>query len=368
MRPADGPGGEEESVRRPGDGGEAPVLLSDYDYPLPSERIAQEPVTPRDSSMLMVLDRSRARLEHRRFRELPEILAPGDLLVLNDTRVLRARLEGRKPTGGRLEFLFLRQNRDPRTWDALCDGTRELRAGMVLDFGEGFQGEVRGRSGDAVVLAFPAETDVPEMLERRGVMPLPPYIRREPDDPRRHADYERYQTVYSRHAGAVAAPTAGLHFTSGLLRSLRERGIGTSFVTLHVGPGTFLPVRVEDARRHRIHSEEFRLPGETVRAVEEARRRGGRVVAVGTTAARVLEQVAAGGDLRKAEGECDLYILPGHRFRCVDALVTNFHLPRSTLLLFVSAFAGRDAILGAYREAVRGGYRFYSYGDAMLIL
>jgi S-adenosylmethionine:tRNA ribosyltransferase-isomerase len=199
-------------------------------------------------------------------------------------------------------------------------------------------------------------------------VPLPPYIRRDPADPRRSSDRERYQTVYSRNAGAVAAPTAGLHFTPGLLGSLREKRIGIAFVTLHVGPGTFLPVRVEDARRHRIHSEAFRFPGETARAVEEVRRRGGRVVAVGTTAARVLEQVAGAGPLRESAGECDLYILPGHRFRCVDALVTNFHLPRSTLLLFVAAFAGRETILGAYQEAVRREYRFYSYGDAMLIL
>jgi S-adenosylmethionine:tRNA ribosyltransferase-isomerase len=344
------------------------VILSEYDYPLPPESIAQEPVSPRDSSRLMVLDRRRGSIDHRRFRDLPELLGEGDLLVLNDTRVLRARLEGRKPTGGRVEFLFVRQGREARTWEVLCDGARGLRAGMILDFGEGFEAEVRGRIGEAVVLGFPAGTDVPEMLERRGVTPLPPYIRREPDDPRRRADGERYQTVYARRAGAVAAPTAGLHFTPGLFRALEERGIGTAFVTLHVGPGTFLPVRVGDARRHRIHSEPFRFPGETARAVEETRRRGNRVVAVGTTAARVLEQVTEGGSLREAEGECGLYVLPGHRFRCVDALVTNFHLPRSTLLLFVAAFAGREAILGAYREAVRREYRFYSYGDAMLIL
>jgi len=316
----------------------------------------------------MVLSRPGGGITHRRFRDLPDSLAPGDLLVLNDTRVLRARLEGRKPTGGQVELLLLREGRNPWTWEALCDGARELRAGLALDFGEGFTAEVRGRTGEALILGFPAGTDVPRMLEQRGAVPLPPYIRRDPADPRRSSDRERYQTVYSRNAGAVAAPTAGLHFTPGLLGSLREKGIGIAFVTLHVGPGTFLPVRVEDARRHRIHSEAFRFPGETARAVEEARRRGTRVVAVGTTAARVLEQVAGAGPLRESAGECDLYILPGHRFRCVDALVTNFHLPRSTLLLFVAAFAGRETILGAYQEAVRREYRFYSYGDAMLIL
>jgi len=368
MRPIVRPGAE-DGAACPAEGqAEPPVLLSDYDYSLPPERIAQEPATPRDSSRLMVLDRSRGSIAHRRFRELPELLGEGDLLVLNDTRVFRARLEGRKPTGGRIEFLFVRQGREPGTWEVLCDGARGLRTGTILDFGEGFAGEVRGRIGEAVLLGFPGGADVPEMLERRGAMPLPPYIRRDPDDPRCRADGERYQTVYARCTGAVAAPTAGLHFTPGLLRALEERGIGSAFVTLHVGPGTFLPVRVGDARRHRIHSEPFRLSGETARAVEETRRRGNRVVAVGTTAARVLEQVAEGGPLGEAEGECGLYVLPGHRFRCVDALITNFHLPRSTLLLFVAAFAGREAILGAYREAVLREYRFYSYGDAMLIL
>ncbi len=353
---------------RPPEERQSRVLLSDYDYTLPPERIAQEPVTPRDSSRLLLLDRRRGSIGHRRFRDLPELLEEGDLLVLNDTRVFPAHLEGRKPTGGRIELLFVREGRDPGTWEALCDGARALREGAILDFGEGFAGEVRGRIGEGVLLGFAAGTDVPGMLAKRGAVPLPPYIRRRPEDPRCPSDRDRYQTVYARCSGAVAAPTAGLHFTPDLLRVLGDRGIGTAFVTLHVGPGTFLPVRTEDARLHRLHSEPYRLPGETARAVEETRRRGKRVVAVGTTAARVLEQAAQEGAPREAEGECSLYILPGHRFACVDTLITNFHLPRSTLLLFVAAFAGREAILGAYREAVRRGYRFYSYGDAMLIL
>jgi S-adenosylmethionine:tRNA ribosyltransferase-isomerase len=316
----------------------------------------------------MVLDRREGGTLHRHFRDLPGLLEEGDLLVLNDTRVFRARLEGRKPTGGRLEFLFLRQGRGARSWEVLCEGARDLRPGMVVDLGGGIRAEVSGRSGEAVVLAFPEGVDVPAMLERRGTMPLPPYIRRERGDPREASDAEQYQTVHARHPGAVAAPTAGLHFTLGLFEALRAKGIGVAFVTLHVGPGTFLPVRVPDARRHRIHSEAFRLSRETAQAVRDAKKRGRRVVAVGTTAARVLEHVAKKGPLEEVEGECDLYVLPGHRFRCVDALVTNFHLPRSTLLLFVAAFAGREAILDAYREAAERNYRFYSYGDAMLIL
>ncbi len=350
-------------------GGEAggEVLLSEYDYPLPPESIAQQPVTPRDASRLMVLRRGGG-IQHRAFRDLPELLGPGDLLVLNDTRVLRARMEGWKPTGGRLEFLFLRPGPSGGTWEALCEGVGELRTGMEVRFGGDAHAAVVGRAGEGVILAFPEGTDVPGILERHGAMPLPPYIRRGAEDPRSREDAERYQTVYARHPGAVAAPTAGLHFTPALFEVLERRGIAVAFVTLHVGPGTFLPVRSSDARRHAMHAEAFRLSAEAAAAVERARERGGRVVAVGTTAARVLEHVAAKGDLGEAAGECDLYVLPGHRFRCVDALVTNFHLPRSTLLLFVAAFAGREAILGAYREAVERGYRFYSYGDAMLIL
>jgi S-adenosylmethionine:tRNA ribosyltransferase-isomerase len=316
----------------------------------------------------MVLDRRRAAFEHRHFHDLPELLDPGDLLVLNDTRVLQARMEGRKPTGGRLEFLFLRPGPEPGRWEALCDRARSLRAGTIVGFEEGCAAEIRGHSGEAVVLVFPPETDVAGMMEREGRTPLPPYIRRPRDDSRRPSDAERYQTVFARHPGAVAAPTAGLHFTPALLGALEERGVRIAFVTLHVGPGTFLPVRVSDARRHRIHSERFRLPGETADQVRETKQRGGRVVAVGTTAARVLEQTTETGPMRESEGECDLYVLPGHRFRCVDALITNFHLPRSTLLLFVCAFAGRELILAAYREAVERDYRFYSYGDAMLLL
>lgn len=344
------------------------ILLEDYDYSLPEDRIAQEPVSPRDASRLMLLDRGSGTTRHLHFTDLPDLLSPGDLIVLNDTQVFRARMTGLKPTGGRLEFLFLKQDPAAGVWEALCNGSRELREGMAIDFGEGVTSRVLGRREETALLVFPPEIDVAAVLDRRGTTPLPPYIRRGPQDPRLGADGESYQTVYARHRGAVAAPTAGLHFTLELLGRLEERGVGLSFLTLHVGPGTFLPVREKDARRHVIHAETFRYPAEACAAVAEARRRGRRVVAVGTTVARVLEHVALSDGTREMEGECDLFVLPGHRFLRVDALLTNFHLPRSTLLLFAAAFAGRDRILAAYREAVARDYRFYSYGDAMLIL
>jgi S-adenosylmethionine:tRNA ribosyltransferase-isomerase len=303
--------------------------------------------------------------EHRIFRDLPEFLESKDLLVLNDTRVFRARLFGRKSTGGRLEFLLVRCL-GGGAWEALCNGTRELRTGDSIQF-PGLTARVVKRNEDSVILEFPSGTDVPELLDRVGEVPLPPYIHRESGTSRRDEDGGRYQTVFARHSGAVAAPTAGLHFTLELMHQLHEKGVRSSFVTLHVGPGTFMPVRTSDAREHRIHSERFVFPRETAEELARTRRQGGRVVAVGTTVARVLEHVALKAGLQETEGECDLYILPGHEFRCVDALITNFHLPRSTLLLLVAAFIGRERILSAYREAVDRHYRFYSYGDAMLL-
>ncbi|PYQ14524.1 MAG: tRNA preQ1(34) S-adenosylmethionine ribosyltransferase-isomerase QueA [Acidobacteria bacterium] len=345
---------------------DVPVPLADFDYRLPEERIAQEPCFPRDASRLFVLDRRSGRRAHRIFRDLPDLLTPADLLVLNDTRVLPARVRGRKLTGGTLEFLFVRPLGD--SWEALCNGARELRDGMEIHFGGEATGKVAGRKDEGVILKFPPGTDVEEMLNLRGEVPLPPYIRRVRGDPRGERDPEQYQTVYARARGAVAAPTAGLHFTAELFRRLEQRGIRWTSLTLHVGPGTFLPVRTPDARHHRLHSERFALPPETARRVAETKRGGGRVVAVGTTVARVLEHVARQGELKASEGECDLYVLPGHVFRCVDSLITNFHLPQSTLLLFTAAFAGREGILDAYREAMERGYRFTSYGDAMLLL
>jgi S-adenosylmethionine:tRNA ribosyltransferase-isomerase len=353
----------EEGTEREGE-----ILLSDYDYDLPLERIAQDPATPRDASRLMVLDRSGEQVGHHAFRDLPALLREGDLLVLNDTKVVPARLVGRKKTGGLVEFLFLPASEPGDTWQALCDGARGLRAGSEIDFQGEATAVVLGRSAETVTLRFSPGSDVAGFLERRGATPLPPYIRRDRDDPRQRSDTERYQTVYARHPGAVAAPTAGLHFTPQLLEVLAKGGIGTARVTLHVGPGTFLPVRVADARRHRILPEPYFLSEDCASAVKETRRRGRRVVAVGTTAVRALEHAAREGELRASHGPCDLTILPGHRFRCVDALITNFHLPRSSLLLLVCAFGGRERILRAYREAVEARYRFTSYGDAMLLL
>ena len=327
--------------------------------------IAQEPASPRDASRLFVLGRQGGRQEHRVFRDLPELLSQEDLLVLNDTRVIHARLHGRKPTGGVAEFLFVRRVRAD-AWKALCQGSRGMKEGTVVEFPAAVC-RVAARNQGSVVLEFPPGFDVHGWLERQGEVPLPPYIRRPPGGSPREQDELRYQTVFARSHGAVAAPTAGLHFTEELLQQLAQRGIRHAFVTLHVGPGTFLPVRSENARDHRIHSEPFVYPPETAQAIERTRRRGGRVIAVGTTVARVLEHAAGHSGTGTAEGECDLYVLPGHEFRCVDALITNFHLPRSTLLLFVAAFAGRERILAAYREAVQRRYRFYSYGDAMLI-
>ncbi len=340
--------------------------LERYDYALPEDAIAQEPATPRDASRLLVLDRAGGASRHLHFTDLPALLNEQDLLVLNDTRVFPARLRGRKPTGGGVEFLLTRPLGKGR-WEALCNATRELRPGAQIEFA-GLAAQIEGRQGEGIVLRFPAEAEVENLLERSGEIPLPPYIRRPAGEGSGGADRERYQTVYARPSGAVAAPTAGLHFTHELLARLEAKGVRHCFVTLHVGPGTFLPVRVNDARQHRVAPERFVLSDAALQAVDATRRGGGRVVAVGTTVGRVLEHAALRGITQGAEGECDLTILPGHRFRLVDGLITNFHLPRSTLLLLVAAFAGRERILATYKDALERGYRFYSYGDAMLIL
>jgi S-adenosylmethionine:tRNA ribosyltransferase-isomerase len=356
----------ETPERAPGEalpGGAVPT--GEYDYPLPSDRIAQEPAPARDSARLLALGREHGAIRHARFTDLPDLLHPGDLLVLNDTRVIRARLTGRKPTGGRVEFLLIAPVPGPGRWEALSDATRELREGLEVSFGETIRARVVGREGDRVLLEFPGALEVLRFLEQHGEVPLPPYIRRE-EGPR-EADAERYQTVYALHPGSVAAPTAGLHFTPDLFGRLERRGIRRVFLTLHVGLGTFLPVREPDARRHRLPPERFRVSAAAAAEIRDVRAGGRRVVAVGTTTTRVLEHLAATGGIREAEGVCDLFVLPGHRFRGVDALVTNFHLPRSTLLMLVCAFAGKDRVLRAYAEAVERGYRFYSYGDAMLI-
>jgi S-adenosylmethionine:tRNA ribosyltransferase-isomerase len=349
------------------------MRIEELDYTLPPELIAQEPAPRREEARLMLLDRVRGEIRESTFAAIGEHLRAGDLLVVNDTRVIPARLEASKPTGGRMELLLVRRDpNDPTgaTWSCLASASRGVRHGTLLRIADGFEAEVleKEEGGRLWVNLRSSETSVDEAIRHYGIPPVPPYIRRESDDARREMDRERYQTVYASADGAIAAPTAGLHFTRELLRSLEQRGISLAPVTLHVGPGTFQPVRTDYVDAHVVEAEWCRLPHETWSAIAACRRRGGRVVAVGTTATRVLEWWAGGeGSSPPVEGMCDLTIRPGHRFRVVDALLTNFHLPRSSLLILVAAFVGTRRILKAYREAVVRRFRFYSYGDAMLI-
>jgi S-adenosylmethionine:tRNA ribosyltransferase-isomerase len=336
------------------------------DYELPPELIAQEPCAERDQSRLLIVRRSSRSLEHRIFRELPDLLNPGDLLVLNDSKVLPARLLGyRVRTGGKWEGLFLNTLPDG-CWELLCQTRGQLREGELIQIEQGpLQLELVGRR-NGHWLARPNQAgSAVELLTQYGVVPLPPYIRKGRAS---DTDRDRYQTVYARMAGSVAAPTAGLHFTSNVFERLEARGIERAFVTLHVGLGTFQPIQVQDFREHRMHSEWCELPAATAEAVHACKARGGRVVAVGTTSVRVLETVAALGPLQAWTGQTELFIYPPYQFRVLDALVTNFHLPRSTLLLLVAAFAGVELTQEAYRTAIQQKYRFYSYGDAMLIV
>jgi S-adenosylmethionine:tRNA ribosyltransferase-isomerase len=344
------------------------VKVSEFDYPLPEELIAQEPVEPRDASRLLVVPRGDGPLEHRRFADLDRLLRPGDLLVFNDTKVIPARLVGTKETGGRCELLLVEPlapaDAGLARWRAMGQASKPLRAGARLAFGE-LRATVEAAEGEGFfTVRFDRSADaLAPALEREGRLPLPPYIRRDATA----ADRERYQTIVARVPGSAAAPTAGLHFTERLLARLEARGVRRTAVTLHVGPGTFLPMRVEDVGQHRMHEERYDVPAGAARAFSETRARGGRIVAVGTTAVRTLESAFAQGELRVGEGRTDIFIAPGYDFRAVDALVTNLHLPRSTLLVLVCAFRGRERVLGAYGEAVRLGYRFFSYGDAMLL-
>jgi S-adenosylmethionine:tRNA ribosyltransferase-isomerase len=352
-----------------------------YEYPLPPELVAQEPLARRDASRLLVLDRATGAVSHRAFSDLPDLLRPGDLLVANRSRVFPARLLGRRRGGGAAELLLVRRDGSD-VWQAMVRPGRRLPPGAVVDVAPGFRVRVedaphRPERGDGHTRGEPAlpglrhvrllsdALDPAAAVELHGHVPLPPYIRRGDEPP----DRERYQTVYARETGSVAAPTAGLHFTRELLERLRAAGIERAEIVLHIGPGTFRPVRVCDVREHRVDPERFSIPEDAALALDRARADGRRVVAVGTTAARALESaVDADGRLRAGKGETDLVIVPGFRFRAVGALVTNFHLPRSSLLLVVSAFAGRERVLAAYAEAVRLRYRFYSYGDAMLLV
>ena len=338
-----------------------------FDYDLPPHLIAQEPLAERDRSRLLVVRRATGELAHHVFRDLPEPLRPGDLLVLNDTRVLHARLVGRRErTGGRWEGLFLRETPEG-LWELLAQTRGYVTEGEAVAVEPGpLRLVLRGRTPDRHWLVEPQPGGpAAELLARHGNVPLPPYIRKGRAG---DADRERYQTVYASAPGSVAAPTAGLHFTPALFERLRAAGVGEARVTLHVGLGTFEPIRTDDPAAHVMHREWCSVPAETVETIRACKDRGGRVVAVGTTACRSLESAARGGELVPWAGETDLFIYPPYRFRVVDALITNFHLPRTTLLLLVGAFAGMDLLKRAYETAVREGYRFYSYGDAMLVL
>ncbi len=340
------------------------MRTADFDFELPPESIAQHAV-PRGESRLLVLDREGPE-RHRTVRDLPVLLRAGDLLVLNDTRVIPARLFGRRAGGGLIELLLVeRPNESNKNeWDALARPGRRARPGTVIEL-EGLTAEVVDKREDGRHRLRFSEPIEPH-LDRLGHIPLPPYIQR----PDAEEDRERYQTVFARQPGAIAAPTAGLHFSEALLREIAAAGIETATVTLHVGIGTFKPVAVEQVAEHRMDSERYEVPEATAEALRQVRARGGRVVAVGTTVVRTLEAAAlasGGGEVRPGQGSTALFITPGFRFQAVDVLLTNFHLPRSTLLMLVSAFAGRERVLAAYAEAVREGYRFYSYGDAMLL-
>ena len=379
----------------PADGDD--LLLSQFDYEMPADLIAQEPARPRDASRLMVLDRESGAIAHRRFHELPELLGPRDLLVLNDTRVIPAAFTARRATGARIEGIFLRVL-DGGLWEVLLAGRGRLKMGETLSLvdprgadasgGESggpprpASGELRGASADPPGVCLvcrgeggvwhvrpPAGVEPAEFLGRIGRPPLPPYIRRKGEaDDRAAADRDDYQTIYARRDGAVAAPTAGLHFTPRVIEGLDARSIERVFVTLHVGLGTFQPVRVERLADHRMHEEHAHVSPEAAERINRARAEGRRIVAVGTTTVRALESASDEQGVRAGSRWTRLFIRPPHRFRVVDAMLTNFHLPRTTLLVMVSAFAGRERVLAAYREAIRAGYRFYSYGDAMLIV
>jgi S-adenosylmethionine:tRNA ribosyltransferase-isomerase len=345
------------------------VLTADFDFDLPRELIAQQPVEPRDRARLMVIDRARASWSHHTFAELPELLRPGDLLVRNNTRVLPARLCGRRmATGGKWEALFLRELDDGR-WEMLATTRGRPKHGETIVVGDGLELMIDGRGNEGAWIVRPLNREPTAksafaLLERHGQVPLPPYIRRASESSR---DREAYQTVYSAQPGSIAAPTAGLHFTDTLFTRLAERGIEWIDVTLHVGVGTFRPIKVERLEDHLMHAEWVEISAPVVERLQSQRRSGGRIVAVGTTSARTLETAASSGKLQSYRGETELFIRPGHRFLGLDALVTNFHLPRSSLLVLVGALLGHDLLHAAYRDAIRERYRFFSYGDAMLI-
>ena len=337
---------------------------SDFYYDLPEELIAQTPAEPRDSSRLLVYHRRDGAVEHKIFRDIIDFLNPGDALVVNDTRVIPARLYGKKQSTGReVEFLLLNQlSKD--TWEVIMRPGKKLRIGDRVEFAEDLQAEILEKKGDGVTsVKFYFEGLFEPLLERYGNMPLPPYITQ------RLEDRQRYQTVYAKENGSAAAPTAGLHFTPELMEKIRKKGIDIIPVLLHVGLGTFRPVKVDNVENHKMHSEYYSISADSARRINETRKRGGRIIAVGTTSVRTLESVAdEDGSIKEQSGNTEIFIYPGYRFKCVDALITNFHLPESTLLMLISAFMGKEQALGLYRLAVQERYRFFSFGDAMLIL
>ncbi|MBR0382807.1 MAG: tRNA preQ1(34) S-adenosylmethionine ribosyltransferase-isomerase QueA [Eubacterium sp.] len=341
------------------------MKTSDFYFDLPRELIAQDPLPARDASRLLVLDRETGQVTHKKFRDILSYLHPGDCLVINDTKVIPARLLGvRKGTGGHVEILLLKRQKDD-VWEAIVRPGKKLRTGARVEFGDGLlEGEITEVLPDGNRLVrFSYEGIFEEVLDRLGQMPLPPYITHQ------LKDRNRYQTVYAVHEGSAAAPTAGLHFTKELLEEIRQMGVKIARITLHVGLGTFRPVKVEDVTEHHMHSEYYRVSPEAADLINKTRAEGGRIISVGTTSTRTLESVAdENGKIVPGSGQTDIFIYPGYRFKAIDGLITNFHLPESTLLMLVSALAGKEHILAAYEEAVREGYRFFSFGDAMLIL
>ncbi len=339
------------------------LRVADFDYDLPRELIAQEPLSRRDASRLLVLHRETGAIEHRLFKDLPSYAGQGDVLVFNDSRVIRARLHGHRQTGGSVEVFLLRPLGDD-TWEALVKPGRKAPPGTVVSFGDNFAATVLDRTATGGrVVRLESRIPVLEAIECWGAVPLPPYIKKRLSSP------DRYQTVYACEPGSVAAPTAGLHFSPEMLLALERAGARLSYVTLHVGLGTFRPVRVEEVERHVMHEEHYHVSDAASRAISETKARKGRVIAVGTTVVRTLESAtAAESSVRAGDGWTSLFIYPGYRFRLVDAMLTNFHLPRSSLIMMVSAFAGRENVMQAYREAIEQRYRFYSFGDAMLVV
>jgi len=338
------------------------MLVSDFNFDLPESLIASQPLPERDASRLLCLSRAGGEIIDAMIRDLPALVQPGDVWVINDTKVIPARLIGQKPSGGRAEVLLLEPAGETHVWHAWGKANKPLKPGTEIIFSESFSAEVLSRDGKKIRLRLIAD-DVPAAIESVGHMPLPPYINR-PDN---EADKARYQTVFARHAGAVAAPTAGLHLTAELMAAMQEAGASFAHVTLHVGPGTFQPVQVEQMKDHVMHEEAYIVPEDTADLVNRARAAGRRVVAVGTTSLRTLEAAGQRGILQSGAGRTSIFISPGYQFRMVDALLTNFHLPKSTLIMLVSALAGRERVLAAYEHAKEHGYRFYSYGDAMFV-